>query len=180
MTMMSCSPRKDAESVITIQTSEQGDPEAEDLQEEERDGQDLGSDEVWQKQEQILASNREKRERLRKRLERQKQIAEEKLWDEQERMELVRMENEIKQLNQKRSVLNPVLNMTSKRQDRTVKIQTGSNNSRVNTQQLAAPLNRNPMKPNNRRNTIVNDGNPKHVKHVTRVKGILNCTNARE
>ena len=51
-----------------------------------------------------MKENREKRERLRKRLIHQKQLAEEKLQEEQERMEMAGMESEIKQINERRSV----------------------------------------------------------------------------
>ena len=104
------STRLDVESVITVKTSEhdhdhmqggQGGLE----QNEQQPMFDLGRDEVWQQQEQVMAANRERCERLRKRLERQKQVAEEKLREEQEGMELAKMENEIKQINQKRLVV---------------------------------------------------------------------------
>ena len=64
---------------------------------------DLGSDEVRQQQECIMAANREKREQLRKKLERQRRVAEEKLQEEQGKIELVKMESEIIKINQRRS-----------------------------------------------------------------------------
>ena len=65
---------------------------------------DLGRDEVWAQQQQVIEANRQKRERARRRLEREMQIAEEKLREEQEREELRAMERQIMELNQKRSV----------------------------------------------------------------------------
>ena len=66
---------------------------------------DLGVDEVWQREEENLATNRQKMDRLKKRLQRQCQLEEAKLQEEQERVELVRMEREIIELKQQRSVV---------------------------------------------------------------------------
>ena len=65
-------------------------------------GEDLGEDEVWQCKEEMLLANREKLDKLKKRLEQQKRLAEEKLIEEQEKMLIAKMENEIKAINQKR------------------------------------------------------------------------------
>ena len=70
-----------------------------------REENDLGREEVWQQQERIMNENREKRDRLRRRLERQKQIAQEKLREEQERIELIQMEQEIKEINNRRRAI---------------------------------------------------------------------------
>ena len=58
-----------------------------------------------------MAENKEKRDRLRKRLERQKQLAQQKLREEQECIKMVKMEAEIRKLNDKRLV---VSNKTSR------------------------------------------------------------------
>ena len=78
-------------------------PEKENVPEQDPDT-DLGRDEVWDEQKRVMEYNRQKRERARLRLQRERQIAEEKLREAQEREELRRMEAEIKELNQKRSV----------------------------------------------------------------------------
>ena len=75
------------------------------MQMEGTDDVDLGSDEVWCRQEEILQMNKEKRERLKKRLERQRILAEAKLIEEKEHMEITKMESEIVELNQRRSVV---------------------------------------------------------------------------
>ena len=56
---------------------------------------DVASDEVWNKQQQLIKQGREKREQIKRRLEREKQLAEEKLVAEKEKEELQRMEREI-------------------------------------------------------------------------------------
>ena len=63
---------------------------------------DLGRDEVWQQQQDVIERNRAKRERARLRLQRERQIAEEKLREAEEREQLRRLEQEIKDINQKR------------------------------------------------------------------------------
>ena len=70
----------------------------------DKHGDDVGQDEVWEQQQRIMEHNREKRDRIKKRLERQRQLAHERLREEEEKEELERMEREIKELNQKRSV----------------------------------------------------------------------------
>ena len=99
--------RGDTASIITVHTSENLDPEAEEPDHDQHviDGdEDLGQDEVWQKREAMLAANREKRERTRKRLLRMRQLAQEKLQEEKERAENAKMEKEIRELNHKRLV----------------------------------------------------------------------------
>ena len=55
-----------------------------------------------------MAENREKRERVKCRLERQKRLAQEKLKEEQEKEELARMQRQIREINRKRSDLHAV------------------------------------------------------------------------
>ena len=74
--------------------------DSETIQEEE----DITSEEVWQKRREDLNAGWEKREKLRLKLQRQKELAMEKLREEEERLELAKMDAEIKQLNAKRSV----------------------------------------------------------------------------
>ena len=77
-------------------------PGGDDLLEDEAG--DLGRDNVWEQQEVMLAANREKIEHLHKRLVRQKQLEQAKLIEEQERAELAKMQREICQIKQIRSV----------------------------------------------------------------------------
>ena len=71
---------------------------------EQEDEADLGHDETWRKQQELLQANRDKMDRMRRRLERQRKVEEAKLREEQERAELAKMEREILELKQKRSV----------------------------------------------------------------------------
>ena len=64
--------------------------------------QDLISDEMWEKQQEILRQNEEKRAVLFKQLERKKQLNELLLKQEQERKKLADMEKLVDQLEQKR------------------------------------------------------------------------------
>ena len=59
---------------------------------------------MWNKKQKILQENRERREKVKRHLERQKHLAQEKLIEEQEKEELYRMEKEIHEINQRRSV----------------------------------------------------------------------------
>ena len=72
-----------------------------EVESENENENDIARDEVWNRQQEILKENREKRERIKIRLERQRQLAEEKLQEEQEKEEFARMQREIKMLNQK-------------------------------------------------------------------------------
>ena len=65
---------------------------------------DLDNDKTWWRQEQNMVENKEKFQCLKKKLQRQRQLEEAKLWEEQEKPELLRMEREIIQIKQKRSV----------------------------------------------------------------------------
>ena len=100
-------------------------------------GRDIGSDEVWHEQEQIMWENREKMEHLKKCLQHQREMAENKLQEEQERAEVARMESEIRLLNQKRfdvkhdiPVVSNVKRLTQKTGSQTVKFKS-DNNSKV-------------------------------------------------
>ena len=74
--------------------------------------EDESDDKEFCQQELAIVTSREKREKQHRKLERQRRLAEEKLRDEQEKAELARMEREILDLNQKRSV---VLNTSFKK-----------------------------------------------------------------
>ena len=65
---------------------------------------DVAHDEVWERKQAQIVQSREKREHLRKRLERQRIEAEEKLNEEREKEELEKMEREIRHLDKQRSV----------------------------------------------------------------------------
>ena len=83
-------------SVIVTETEEE---------DENRDPEkDLGRDEVWQQQQNVMEQNRQKRERVRKRLQREREIAAEKLREAEDREEMKRMEQEIIEINKKWSV----------------------------------------------------------------------------
>ena len=66
--------------------------------------EDLASDEVWEKHQKKLQDERERRELLKRRLERQKNLALAEFEAEQEKDELKQMERDISELNQKRLV----------------------------------------------------------------------------
>ena len=70
---------------------------------------EIVKDEVWERQQEILRSNREKREYLRIQLEQKKKLNEQLLWQEQERREIAHMEKEVSELEQRRSVRNPII-----------------------------------------------------------------------
>ena len=74
-------------------------------QEQVPEDNDLGRDEVWHVQAKAMQEAREQRERVKKRLVRQKMLAEEKLCDEHEHAKIAKMEQEIVQLNKERSVV---------------------------------------------------------------------------
>ena len=65
---------------------------------------DLGVDEVWEQQTQVLAANKKKMECLRKQLQRQKQLEEAHLQEKKQKAKLARMEKEIIHIKQQRSV----------------------------------------------------------------------------
>ena len=78
-----------------------GEPEP---SEDQGEGSDIAREEVWLEKQRLLVKNREKREMLIKRLERQKFLAQEKLEEEQHKELMETMEREIKEINQERLV----------------------------------------------------------------------------
>ena len=67
-------------------------------------GEDLASDDVWERQQRKLQEEREQRELLKRRLQRQKDLAQAKFIAEQEKETLKQMERDIMEINQRRSV----------------------------------------------------------------------------
>ena len=65
---------------------------------------DLDCDEEWGRQQQILAANREKRERDRLLLERRRELAQARLKEEEEKKRMAEMERDILEMENKRSV----------------------------------------------------------------------------
>ena len=72
------------------------------------DENDLGRDDVWKKHQRAIMETKEKRERLMKRLKRQRQLAEQHLQEERDKEQFERMEREMEkeicELNDKRLV----------------------------------------------------------------------------
>ena len=81
---------------VTLRAKEVGDRELE--------WSDVAVDDVWEKKQCDLQANRARREQLKLRLERQKQLVEERLREEQENLAMAKMEQEIQELEKRRLV----------------------------------------------------------------------------
>ena len=66
--------------------------------------QDLAQDEVWQQQQKILLQNQEKRDKYKLQLQRRKQLNEALLRQEQDRLDIAKMEQQVTNLERKRFV----------------------------------------------------------------------------
>ena len=111
-----------------------------------------------------MAENREKRDRLCKRLERHKQLAQEKLREEQECIKMVKMEAEIRKLNDKRLV---VSNKTSRviNNRSTVKLRASPKAVKANRGHSKTTLKRSVNKPHNMYINSNVSGAGEHDKH---------------